>query len=120
MLFRNISKTHDDFFIEIGANTSLSTIISGAAFKDLHCDEPNRTLAKIFDVNPELSGLSHKLTIHAVDLGKESKVEEIWIPRSNFGGTFINQYNANDGCNDRVQKPMQEHCITQNVQLADA
>lgn len=120
VLFENISKTHNDFFLDIGANIGLSTVISGAAFKDLHCVEPNRTLAKILDVNLELSGLSHKTTIHTVALGRESKVEKLWIPRTNFGGAFIKQGNSYDGHNDKVQRPMHEDYIIQNVQLVDA
>ncbi len=120
VLFGNISKTHDDFFLDIGANVGLSTIMSGAAFKDIHCVEPNRTLAKILDVNLELNGLSHKSTIHKLGLGRESKIEELWIPRTNFGGAFIKQGNAYDGHNDKVQRPTRENYIIQNVQLVDA
>ena len=119
-LFKSVSATHDDFLLDIGANVGMTSAIAGGGFRDIHCVEPNRTLAKILDVNLELNGMAHKSTIHTVGLGDEDKVEALWIPRINFGGAFIKQGNAYDGSNDTVQRPSDEDYIIQDVQLVDA
>ena len=119
-LFKSVSATHDDFLLDIGANVGMTSAIAGGGFRDIHCVEPNRTLAKILDVNLELNGMAHKSTIHTVGLGDEDKVEALWIPRINFGGAFIKQGNAYDGSNDTVQRPSDEDYIIQDIQLVDA
>lgn len=119
-LFKSVSATHDDFLLDIGANVGMTSAIAGGGFRDIHCVEPNRTLAKILDVNLELNGMAHKSTIHTVGLGDEDKVEALWIPRINFGGAFIKQGNAYDDSNDTVQRPSDEDYIIQDVQLVDA
>ena len=119
-LFKSVSATHDDFLLDIGANVGMTSAIAGGGFRDIHCVEPNRTLAKILDVNLELNGMAHKSTIHTVGLGDEDKVEALWIPRINFGGAFIKQGNAYDGSNHTVQRPSDEDYIIQDVQLVDA
>ena len=74
-LFKDVSRTHSDFLLDIGANIGLTSVMGGGDFTDIHCVEPNGTLAKILDVNLELNGLSDRSTIHTVGLGDEDKVE---------------------------------------------
>ena len=119
-LFKAVSHTHGDFLLDIGANIGLTSVMAGDDFSVIHCVEPNTTLAKILDVNLELSGLSDKSTIHRLGLGDEDKVEELWIPRINFGGAFVKQGNAYAGSNDTVQRPSDDEYIIQNIQLVEA
>lgn len=119
-LFKDVSRTHSDFLLDIGANIGLTSVMGGGDFTDIHCVEPNGTLAKILDVNLELNGLSDRSTIHTVGLGDEDKVEGLWIPRVNFGGAFVQQGNAYDGSNDTAPRSSDDDYIIQNIQLVDA
>ena len=119
-LFELVSKTHNDFLLDIGANVGLSSVICGSNFTEIHCVEPNKTLSKILGVNLEISGLSYKSKIHNVGLGKETTVEELWIPRNNFGGAFIPRGNAYDGNNDTVQRLAREEHIVQEIRVVES
>ena len=95
-LFFQLSKTHDDFLIDIGANIGMTTVMVGHGFKAIHCVEPNTIISKILDVNVSLAGITNKTTIHEIGLGYETKMEELHIPKFNFGGAYItnnNHYN---------------------------
>ncbi|MGC6518317.1 MAG: FkbM family methyltransferase [Candidatus Puniceispirillaceae bacterium] len=118
-LYKLISKTHYDFFLDIGANIGLSSVLSGTHFTDIHCVEPNLTLSKILDVNIELAGLSERTTIHNIGLGLEDKTEKLFIPRDNFGGAFIKQGNAYDGSNDNLDRDKGDYII-QDIHLKHA
>ena len=119
-LFELVSKTHNDFLLDIGANIGLSSVICGSNFAEIHCVEPNKTLSKILDVNLEISGLSDKSKIHNVGLGTETTVEELWIPRNNFGGAFIPRGNAYDGNDDTVQRSGREDYTVQDIHLVES
>ena len=119
-LFKSVAATHNDFLLDIGANIGLSAIISGSSFTDIHCFEPNCILAKILDVNLELNGLSHKTKIHNVGLGDKDKLEDLWIPRDNFGGAYVKRGNAYDGTNDTMRRSDENNHIVQKIQLVDA
>ena len=119
-LFELVSKTHNDFLLDIGANIGLSSIMCGSNFAEIHCVEPNKTLSKILDVNLEINGLSDKSEIHRVGLGTETKVEELWIPRNNFGGAFIPKDNAYDGSDDTAQRSGRKDHIVQEINLVES
>lgn len=118
-LFKAVSQTNSDFFLDIGANIGLSSVLSGAYFSDIHCVEPNKTLAKILDVNIELNGLSDRTKIHNIGLGTETKTEELAIPKQNFGGAFVRRGNAYDGTNDTAGRTDDDY-LYQTIELVEA
>ena len=68
-LFYQLSKTHDDFLIDIGANIGMTTVMVGHPFKSIHCVEPNTIISKILNVNVSLADMANKTTIHEIGLG---------------------------------------------------
>lgn len=118
-LFFQLSKTHDDFLIDIGANIGMTTVMVGHGFKAIHCVEPNTIISKILDVNVSLAGITNKTTIHEIGLGYETKMEELHIPKFNFGGAYIT--NNNDYNNsDTLMKRHDEEKTIQNIQIVEA
>ena len=118
-LFKVVSETNSDFFLDIGANIGLSSVFAGPRFDEIHCVEPNLILSKVLDVNLELSGLSHKSQIHRIGLGLENKTEKLYVPRDNFGGAFVAQDNSYDGSNDNLERDLSQY-IVQDIELKEA
>ena len=118
-LFNAVSDTSSDFFLDIGANIGLSTILVSSRFDEIHCVEPNSLLVKILDVNIEIAGLSNKAQIHGIGLGVEDKIEKLYVPRDNFGGAFIAQNNSYDGTNDNLERDLSQY-IVQDIELKEA
>lgn len=118
-LFFQLSKTHDDFLIDIGANIGMTTVMVGHGFKSIHCVEPNTIISKILDVNVSLAGMTNKTNIHEIGLGYESKMEELNIPKFNFGGAYITNNNDYNNSDTLMQRHDEEKTI-QNIQIVEA
>lgn len=118
-LFAELSKTHHDFLLDIGANIGMTAVMVGRPFKVIHCIEPNTIISKILDVNLTLADLSDKTTIHEIGLGYEDKREELHIPRFNFGGAYIPEGNAYHNA-DAIKYRENDDNIIQNIEIKEA
>jgi len=118
-LFSELAKTHSDFLLDVGANIGMVSVMVGHAFDVIHCVEPNKAISKILDVNIMLADLQNRTTIHEIGLGYESRVDKLHIPRSNFGGAYVQDGNA---YGDTEVKSIREHGeeIVQDIEIIEA
>lgn len=82
-------KGYSDFFIDIGANIGLISCQNGIFFKKVICFEPNPLCVQILKVNLEISLPPDIFTIYEYGLGEESGTFNLYIPKHNWGGAFI-------------------------------
>ncbi len=83
------SQGYRDFFIDIGANIGLSSILVASEFDSLFLFEPNPLVYKILEVNVSLSAHNNRFTLLNFGLGSEDNTLELVIPKHNWGGGFI-------------------------------
>lgn len=118
-LFAEVSKTHHDFLLDIGANVGMTAVMVGRPFQAIHCVEPNRIISRILDVNLALADLSQKTTIHEIGLGTQDKTEKLHIPRLNFGGAYIPEGNAYQNA-DVMKYRDNDEVIIQDIEIKEA
>jgi len=63
--------------------------------------------------------MANKTTIHEIGLGYETKIEELHIPKLNFGGAYIANKNAYSNSDVMMNKQEEEKTI-QNIQIVEA
>jgi FkbM family methyltransferase len=83
----------NDFFIDIGANIGLSSCQSGNEFKEIHCFEPNPNCYSILSINTKLALHKPQIFLNAYGLGEKEEYLELMVPKTNWGGGFINDKN---------------------------
>ena len=86
---RNCSQTHFDFFIDIGANIGITSVLVGNGFRRIDCIEPNPQVADILSVNLSLNFANEKFQVHRIGLGLNNSTQKLRIPRDNFGGAQV-------------------------------
>lgn len=84
---------YDDFFIDIGANIGLLSCLSSHLFKAVHSFEPNPLAFKIFEVNAASYNANENIFLNNFGLGVEDTEAILTVPRSNWGGAFIEDEN---------------------------
>lgn len=89
-LYSSLSRDgFNDFYIDIGANVGLSSILVGYEFKLLYLFEPNPLIFKILEVNASLNLDKDRYQLFNYGLGNLNDNLEIMIPKNNWGGAFI-------------------------------
>lgn len=86
----NKDYSYNDFFFDVGANIGLVSCQCADNFKETYMFEPNKDCFEVLNVNTRL--ILKKTKIHSFNfgLGKEQKIVNLNIPKSNWGGAFIN------------------------------
>lgn len=79
----------NDFFIDIGANIGLTSCAVGNEFKCVYAFEPNPLASNILEVNTKINIDKAKVKIHKIALSSKESVEELNIPKHNWGGAFF-------------------------------
>jgi FkbM family methyltransferase len=92
-LIRERAAEYPDFFIDIGANIGLVSCLVGAMFKRIIAVEPNPLMANILRTNMALALPQDRFEIHEIGLGHFGGKAELSVPRSNFGGAFLEDQN---------------------------
>ena len=91
--FRN--NGYNDFFLDIGANIGLTSCLAGNGFDKIFCYEPNPQIFRILQTNIELTfGIENKVSLYNFGLGKENSQLKLTIPKTNFGGAYIQHGNS--------------------------
>ena len=86
-LYSSLSRDgFNDFYIDIGANVGLSSILVGQEFKLLYLFEPNPLIFKILEVNASLNLDKDQYQLFNYGLGNLNDELEIMIPKNNWGG----------------------------------
>ena len=91
--FRQAAQTHQDFFLDIGANIGLTSGLVGDQFTYVDCVEPNELVLNILKTNLALNLTKARLSIHHLALAKEAGDLSLTVPLDNFGGAYIAQDN---------------------------
>ena len=91
-----VSKGFNNFFIDIGANIGLTTLLNSNKFQKIFCFEPNELVFNVLKTNVSLSKDSSKIHLFNVGLGLEKGEFKLRIPYNNFGGAFIEHNNSYD------------------------
>ena len=86
-------KDYQDFFIDVGANIGLTTILNWKKFDNLYCFEPNDLVFNILKTNIAISCDKEKVKIFNVGLGLKRGKYMLKVPKHNFGGAFIQENN---------------------------
>ena len=82
-----------DFLIDIGANIGLSSCQNGAKFKKVICFEPNPLCVNILKTNLQITLEEDNFEVHEYALGDEDGTLDLFIPRHNWGGAYVNENN---------------------------
>lgn len=82
-------KNYSDFFIDIGANTGITTCQVSKGFKKTYLFECNPIILNILKSNLEINLEKNSYEIFEVALGKDNKKKDLYIPKYNMGGAFI-------------------------------
>jgi FkbM family methyltransferase len=80
----------DDFFIDIGANIGLTSYQVAADFKKFYAFEPNPLAFSILQVNVASSPYESKFTLYNFGIGDTDGELDLFIPKKNWGGAFVN------------------------------
>ena len=80
---------YDDFFIDIGANIGLSSILVEKHFKKIIAFEPNPLVFKILEVNFASNVNSDKFTLNNFGISNEDSSATLRIPKHNWGGAHV-------------------------------
>lgn len=86
------SLSHDgfnDYFIDIGANVGLSSILVYNDFRKFYLFEPNPLIFKVLEVNSALNFNENSYSLFNYGLGNKDETLSIAIPKNNWGGAFI-------------------------------
>jgi len=86
-------KGYQNFFIDVGANIGLTTILNWKKFDNLYCLEPNDLVFNIMKTNIAISCDKEKVKLFNVGLGLKKGKYMLKIPKHNFGGAFIEENN---------------------------
>jgi len=86
---RTSSQTHCDFFLDIGANIGITSVLVGNGFTRIDCVEPNPQVADILSVNLSLNFAKEQFHVHRIGLGSDNSMQKLRIPRDNFGGAQV-------------------------------
>ena len=79
-----------DFLIDVGANIGLTSCQNGNDFKKVFCFEPNPLCANILETNLAISLSKENFTIEKFALGEFPGSFNLFIPKHNWGGAFVN------------------------------
>ena len=87
---KNKENFYNDFFFDLGANIGLVSSQCADNFIESYIFEPITVCCAVLNVNTRL--ILKKTKIHSFNfcLGKEQKIVNLNIPKSNWGGAFIN------------------------------
>jgi len=104
-LIRDLAGEYGDFFLDIGANIGLSSIMVGELFRRIDCVEPNPLMINILRTNIVISGLDNRAQIHDFALGQIDGRSELFVPAKNYGAAYIADNNpcAGSGMEQRLQ-----------------
>lgn len=80
---------YSDFFIDIGANIGLSSIIVEKHFKKIIAFEPNPLVFKILEVNFASNVNSEKFNLNNFGISQEDNTATLRIPKHNWGGAHV-------------------------------
>jgi len=86
-------KGYQNFFIDVGANIGLTTILNWKKFDILYCLEPNDLVFNIMKTNIAISCDKEKVKLFNVGLGLKRGKYTLKVPKHNFGGAFIKENN---------------------------
>ena len=86
-------KGYQNFFIDVGANIGLTTILNCKKFDNLYCLEPNGLVFNIMKTNIAISCDKEKVKLFNVGLGLKRGKYTLKVPKHNFGGAFIKENN---------------------------
>ena len=86
-------KGYQNFFIDVGANIGLTTILNWKKFDNLYCFEPNDLVFNILKTNIAISCDKEKVKLFNVGLGLKRGKYTLKVPKHNFGGAFIKENN---------------------------
>lgn len=78
-----------DYLVDIGANIGLISSQCGSSFSEVVCFEPNPLCVHILKVNTEISINHPNVLINEFGLGESDELLDLWIPKKNWGGAFI-------------------------------
>ena len=80
---------YDDFFIDIGANIGLSSILVEKHFKKIIAFEPNPLVFKILEVNFASNVNADKFTLNNFGISNKDSSATLRIPKHNWGGAHV-------------------------------
>lgn len=111
---------YNDFFIDLGANIGLSSIMVGHQFCHIDCVEPNPLMVNILRTNIAINGLGQQTHIHSIGLGEVDKMSEMLVPSENYGAAFIVENNAYTSSDTEQRLKNAGNAHSQMIDVRDA